>query len=115
MRETEPATFAPSASARAFSFRGVKFESLASGFAWRDGDLYVSDATIGLGGGKIRGDLMKLTGDVRLRVECHADPTPLTAFLSERDRGNIAKLHTAMNPDFFVGTVVEDAVKEWQA
>lgn len=29
--------------------------------------------------------------------------------------GNIAKLHTAMNPDFFVGTVVEDAVKEWQA
>lgn len=80
------------ASARAFSFRGVKFESLASGFAWRDGDLYVSDATLGLGGGKIRGDLMKLTSDVRLRVECHADPTPLTAFLSERDRGNIAKL-----------------------
>ena len=80
------------ASARSFSFRGVKFDSLASGFAWRDGDLYISDATIGLGGGKIRGDLMKQPGDVRLRVECHADPSPLTAFLSERDRGNLAKL-----------------------
>ena len=29
--------------------------------------------------------------------------------------GNIAELHTAMNPDFFVGTVVEDAVKARQA
>lgn len=80
------------ASASAFSFHGVKFDSLTSGFAWRDGSLYVSDATIGLGGGKIRGDLMKQPGDVRLRAECHADPMPLTALLSERDRNNLAKL-----------------------
>ncbi len=29
--------------------------------------------------------------------------------------GNTVDLHTAMNPDFFVGTVVEDAVNAWKA
>lgn len=81
-----------SAAAAEFSFRGVGFESLSGGFAWRDGDLYVSDATVGLGGGKIRADLMLLPGDVRLRVDCRTDPLPLAALLGERDRTNIAKM-----------------------
>ena len=80
------------ASSPAFSFRGVDFENLTGGFAWRDGNLYVSDATVGLGGGQIRGDLMRKPDDVRLRVECQADPSPLTALLGERDRNNLAKL-----------------------
>jgi hypothetical protein len=81
-----------SAVAGGFAFRGVDFESLSTGFAWRNGDLYVSDATLGLGGGRIRADLMMLPGDVRLRVDCQADPMPLTALLGERDRANIAKM-----------------------
>jgi hypothetical protein len=79
--------------AGAFSFRGVKFDNLAGGFAWRDGDLYLSDALIGLGGGKIRSDLMLRPGDVRLRVDCQADPLPLAALLNERDREGVAKLN----------------------
>lgn len=79
--------------AGAFSFRGVKFDHLAGGFAWRDGDLYISDALIGLGGGKIRSDLMLRPGDVRLRVDCQADPLPLAALLNERDREGVAKLN----------------------
>jgi hypothetical protein len=79
--------------AGAFSFRGVKFDDLAGGFAWRDGDLYISDALIGLGGGKIRSDLMLRPGDVRLRVDCQADPLPLAALLNERDREGVAKLN----------------------
>ena len=76
-----------------FSFRGVKFDHLAGGFAWRDGDLYLSDALIGLGGGKIRSDLMLRPGDVRLRVDCQANPLPLAALLNERDREGVAKLN----------------------
>lgn len=76
-----------------FSFRGVKFDSLAGGFAWRDGHLYISDAVIGLGGGEIRSDFMLRPGDVRLRVDCRADPLPLAALLNERDRQGVAKLN----------------------
>ena len=79
--------------AGAFSFRGVKFDHLAGGFAWRDGDLYVSDALLGLDGGKIRSDLMLRPGDVRLRVDCQANPLPLAAFLNNRDREGVAKLN----------------------
>ena len=75
-----------------FVFRGVELGGLSAGFAWRNGDLYVSDATIGLGEGKVRGDLMLRPGDVRLRVDCQADPLPLAALLSERDRANLAKM-----------------------
>lgn len=80
------------ASAGKFDFRGVEFDNFSAGFAWRDGDLYVSDAVVGLGGGKIRGDFLSRPGDVRLRADCHADPLPLTALLGERDRGNLAKM-----------------------
>ena len=76
-----------------FSFRGVKFDSLAGGFAWRDGHLYISDAVVGLGGGEIRSDFMLRPGDVRLRVDCRADPLPLAALLNERDRQGVAKLN----------------------
>lgn len=76
-----------------FSFRGVKFDSLAGGFAWRDGQLYISDAVIGLDGGEIRSDFMMRPGDVRLRVDCRADPLPLAALLNERDRQGVAKLN----------------------
>lgn len=81
-----------SAAADGFAFRGVDFESLSTGFAWRNGDLYVSDATLGLGGGRIRADLMMMPGDVRLRVDSRANPMPLTALLGERDRANVAKM-----------------------
>ncbi len=81
-----------SAATEGFTFRGVPCRSLSAGFAWRNGDLYVSDATIGMKEGKIRADLMLRPGDVRLRVDCQADPSPLVALLSERDRANLAKL-----------------------
>ena len=76
----------------AFTFRGVEFGGLTGDFAWRDGDLYISDAAVELGDGKVRADLMLRPGDARLRVDCQADPLPLIALLSERDRGNLAKL-----------------------
>ena len=76
----------------AFTFRGVAFGGLTGDFAWRDGDLYISDAAVDLGDGKLQADLMLRPGDVRLRVDCQADPLPLTALLGERDRGNLAKL-----------------------
>jgi len=80
------------AAAGNFTFRGVDFSDLTGDFAWSSGDLYISGASAGLDGGKIRADLMLRPGDVRLRVDCRADPLPLTALLNERDRGNIAKL-----------------------
>jgi hypothetical protein len=91
--ETRRVQVLGTAVAGAFSFRGVKFDNLAGGFAWRDGDLYISDALIGLGGGKIRSDLMLRPGDVRLRVDCQANPLPLAALLNERDREGVAKLN----------------------
>ncbi|MEX1010029.1 MAG: hypothetical protein WEC72_01665, partial [Chthoniobacterales bacterium] len=80
------------ATAGAFTFRGIEFGGLSGDFAWRDGDLYVSDAIASIGEGTIRCDLMLRPGDVRMRVDCQADPLPLTDLLNERDRGNLAKL-----------------------
>ena len=91
--ETRRVQVLGTAESGSFSFRGVKFGGLNGDFAWRDGDLYVSEAAVSLGDGKIRGDFLLRAGDVRLRVDCQADPMPLTAFLNERDRGNIAKLN----------------------
>ena len=81
------------AAAGAFTFRGIKFGGLSGDFAWRDGDLYISDAMAAIGKGNIRGDLMLRPDDVRMRIDCQADPLPLTALLNERDRGNLAKLN----------------------
>jgi hypothetical protein len=80
------------AAAGEFTFRGVKFGGLTAGFAWRNGDLYVSDAALDLGDGKIRGDLMLRPDDVRMRVDCQANPLPLAALLGERDRQGVAKM-----------------------
>ena len=80
-------------SCRTFAFRGVKFRSLVGGFAWRNGELYASDVVLGLPTGELRADLMLRPGNVRLRVDGQADPSPLAAFLGERDREGLTKLN----------------------
>ena len=90
------------AAAGEFTFRGVKFGGLTAGFAWRNGDLYVSDAAIDLGDGKISGDFMLRPGDVRIRVDCQANPLPLVALLGERDRQGIAKMELKITDRPFV-------------
>lgn len=76
-----------------FSMRGTEFGGLGGGFAWRDGSLYASDVIISLPGGELRMDMMLRPDDVRLRIDCRADPQPLAAFLGERDREGIAKMN----------------------
>lgn len=76
-----------------FTFREVPLGGMSGGFAWRDGDLYASDVILRLPTGEINADLMMRPDDVRLRVDCRADPTPLAALLNERDRESVAKLN----------------------
>lgn len=75
-----------------FEFRGVNFGGVSGGFAWQDGDLYASDVVLGLPTGKIRADLMTRPGDVRIRVDCKADPMPLAVFLDDKAREGIGKM-----------------------
>ncbi len=75
-----------------FGFRGVTFGGISSGFAWRDGDLYASDTVLVLPEGKVRADLMIQPDDVRIRIDCQADPLPLAVFLDEKAREGIRKM-----------------------
>lgn len=80
------------AAAGPFHIRGVSFDGLTGDAAWRDGDLYVSGLRLQLPTGTIKGDLMVQPDDVRLRLDCDADPLPLTALLGEKAREDFAKL-----------------------
>ncbi len=75
-----------------FGFRGVTFGGFSSGFAWRNGDLYASDALLVLPQGQVRADLMIQPDDVRIRLDCQADPLPLAVFLDEKAREGIRKM-----------------------
>ena len=75
-----------------FEFRGASFGGLAGGFAWRDGDLYASDAQLLLPRGKLRADLMLRPDDVRLRVDCEGDPMPMAALLDDKAQEGIRKM-----------------------
>ncbi len=75
-----------------FHLRDAAFDGVVGDFAWRDGDLYVSDLRLELPTGTIRGDMMIQPEDVRLRLECKADPLPITALLAPKAREDFAKL-----------------------
>ncbi len=75
-----------------FEFREVRFGGLTGGFAWRDGDFYASDIVLGMPSGKIRADLMMQPDDVRLRIDCQADPVPLAVLLDAKAREGIRKI-----------------------
>lgn len=81
-----------SANVGPFEFRGVNFGGFSGGLAWQDGDLYASDVVLGLPSGKIRADLMVRPDDVRIRVDCRADPMPLAVFLDDKAREGIRKM-----------------------
>lgn len=71
---------------------GASVDALSAEFVWRDGDLYVRDITLKLPSGTIRADLMMRPDDVRLRLDCAADPAPLLAMLDEKAREDFAKM-----------------------
>jgi len=73
-------------------FRGVPFRGISAGFAWQNGDFYARDVLVELPNGSITADLMIRPEDVRLRVECLADPLLLVALLDEKARTSLAKL-----------------------
>jgi hypothetical protein len=76
-----------------FTFRGVAFRSLSSGFAWRDGELYASDILLRPAAGEIRADLMLRPDDVKARVDCRADPLQLLPLLPARAREDVRKMN----------------------
>jgi hypothetical protein len=78
--------------AGAFRLRGSEFGGLRADFAWRDGDLYVNGLQLDLPTGQIEADFMMQPGDVRLRVDCRADPLPLTVLLDPKALEQFAKL-----------------------
>jgi hypothetical protein len=78
-----------------FSFRGVTFRGFSSGLAWRDGELYASDILIKPAAGEIRGDFMMRTGDVKIRVDCRADPLQLLPLLPPKAREDVQKMELA--------------------
>ncbi len=73
-------------------FRSVPFRSISAGFAWQNGDFYARDVLVELPSGQIAADLLVRPDDVRLRVECQADPLLLVALLEEKARDSLAKL-----------------------
>lgn len=78
-----------------FTFRGVAFRGLSSGFAWRDGQLYVSDLLLRPATGEIRGDLMLQADGVKARVDCRADPLQLLPLLPARAQEDVRKIELA--------------------
>lgn len=75
-----------------FSFRGADFRGLSGGFAWRDGELYTSDILLRPATGEIRGDFMMRPGDVKIRVDCRADPLQLLPLLPPKAREDVRKI-----------------------
>jgi hypothetical protein len=75
-----------------FSFRGANFRGLSGGFAWRDGELYTSDVLIRPPSGEIRGDVMMRPEDVKIRVDCRADPLQLLPLLPPKAQEDVRKM-----------------------
>ena len=74
------------------TFGKAKFKGLSGGFAWQDGDFYASDVVLGLPTGDLRADVMVRPDDVKIRIDCRADPLPLAALLDEKAREGIRKM-----------------------
>ena len=83
------------ADAGKFSFRGVSFRGVSSGFAWRDGELYASDILIKPATGEIRADFMMRAEGVKIRVDCRADPLQLLPLLPPKAREDVQKMELA--------------------
>lgn len=75
-----------------FEFRGTTFGGISGDFAWRDGSIYASNTELLLPKGKIQADFMMQPDDVRIRLDCLGDPTPLTVFLNEKARADLHKM-----------------------
>lgn len=81
--------------ASAWKFRGASFRALSGGFAWRDGELYANDVLIKPAAGEIRADFMLRPDDVRIRVDCRADPLQLLPLLPPKAREDVGKMNLA--------------------
>jgi len=75
-----------------FRVRGLAFEGISGGFAWRDGEFYASDIVLARKDGEIRADIMHRPGDARLRMDCNTDPMPFAALLDDKARQGIEKM-----------------------
>ena len=80
------------ATSSAFTLKGIEFEGFSGNFAWRNGDFYANDVVLNLPTGNLRADIMLRPDDVRLRVSCHADPTPLVNLLEAKAQAGLAKM-----------------------
>lgn len=76
-----------------FAYGGVTFHDLQSGFFWREGgDFYADKISIRTPSGPIEASLMIRPDDVRLRLDCHADPLPLVALLGAKAKESVDKM-----------------------
>lgn len=75
-----------------FKFRGMAFGGFSTDFAWRDGDIYASDAELILPDGKMQADFMMQAHGVKLRLACLGDPMPLAILLDENAREGLRKM-----------------------
>lgn len=80
-----------------FAFRGVTFRGLSGGFAWRDGELYISDILAKPANGEIRADFMLRPAEVKFRVDCRADPLQLLPLLPAKAREDVRKIEAVFS------------------
>jgi len=77
----------------AFSYRGLTFGGFESGFVWREGgEFYADKISIRTPSGPITASLMMRPDDVRVRLDCHADPLPLLPLLGSKVKTSVDKM-----------------------
>lgn len=77
----------------AFAYSGLTFGGFESGFVWRQGgEFYADKISIRTPSGPITASFMMRPDDVRLRLDCHADPLPLLPLLGAKLKNSVDKM-----------------------
>lgn len=69
-----------------FSYRGVKFDSLSTDFAVKDGKSFARGVRLTAGGGEFEADVLYQPNDFRVRFENTIIPTRIAPLLGEKER-----------------------------
>lgn len=77
----------------AFTYRGLAFTDLQSGFVWREGgEFYADKISLRTKESPISASVMMRPGDVRARIDCGADPLPLVPLLGRKVKESVDKI-----------------------
>jgi len=77
----------------AFGYRGLKFGGFESSFVWREGgEFYADKIFLSTPSGPIKASYMMRPGEVRARLDLHADPLPLLPLLGAKVKESVDKM-----------------------